>query len=1837
MPHDDLSAQTDHHAIDTQDSSRLQPGFNTTDMVSPTASTTLLSTLPPEIVFCIMSSLGPREILILAQVSSKMRLLSATQLSYAYDIRIPSWNAQSTQRHVDFSGNTELTVDSTKPASPMSEYELYVRLVLSDLYSRESRDIESTTGRDEVKLALCCCKRILRRLYFIDRQRENFLTAPYEHSSNHRGALSLDPMDSLDSSLASGSLRHTSTSPMLSPYISSTENLHIVARVLAEQVCRGICLPETVVLILQSLTSLWDQDQFQYLVSSLEKHATLRVSAIEDRLSMGQLCFQYLIPNILGLLKPSSYGPLRGNLHCEHMSEDQDPGSPKHPPQLQIHPQLIPPLRSNNNLTSFFDRTKSLTGNVLPAQQELLLQPRIRSIAHLTRVLVFLPLLGRHFNTLPTSTFIETFLDRSNGDLPIDRAAVMVYGFMCVLDLEAGKANLASGSYKIFERLMPTQGVVQAQEMVRIGSQPYTSTLADNHDGSVIYTSRDASFSRAPTVRSVSSRFQLHQVDNDNDDDEDDDYEDEDGDDAASAMQPILQTKAAARPRPVKRSSANGQRADRCEQKVYLEEEDIELTFTGYRFLQTRLYIYYLACVLSGGILFLLGRWMPQRYLAFVAEKCEMSQAESVVVEDAWGQLVTEVVFTKYYGGPINSVFSPEQMEKQGDDEGFDEALSKGMLHDMRYFDYQYIRFIFNPLTHSFMQNSKWKDPEWSNVVNCDRGIGRETQQERTMVFGQNVIDVKEKTVGQLLVQEVLHPFYIFQVFSMALWLADDYIYYAGCIFVISTVSVLTELIETKRTMKRMRTMSKFICNVKVFRSGRWRYLGSEELVPGDVFETTDSDLSVFPCDAVLLTGDCIVNESMLTGESVPVSKIPITDKALQQLDLSLANIPSDLARHFLFSGTKIIRARPGPANPKKQARTDDVDFGVNQLPRGLALVVRTGFNTTKGSLIRSMLFPKPNDFQFYRDSFRFIGILAGIAFCGFLVSTVNFIRMDVPFRLMIIKALDLITIVVPPALPATMSIGTSFAIARLKRSNIFCISPTRVNIGGKINCMCFDKTGTLTEDGLDVLGVQCANAETGRFGTLLNCVEDLRAVPDSMQERGTSLLLAMATCHSVKSLNGELIGDPLDLKMFDFTQWILEEGGLGARTSSVSEAAHNQSKGIAGGIVSTVVRPPGAKQFNLNDVLTHHPTEMSESETFLELGIIRCFEFVSSLRRMSVIVKKLHSPGMDIYVKGAPEAMTDICLKESLPSNYAERLSYYTQHGYRVIACATKSMPNLNFVRAQRVKREQVESDLTFLGLIVFENKLKPTTAPIIATLANAQIRQVMCTGDNVLTAISVSKECGLIHQSKEVYTPRFIMGDSTTENSRIIWENTSDERKTLDPMSLMPVASSFETISSGQDFPRYTHLLNDYALAVTGDCFRWMVDFAPKATLHRMLVKGQIFARMSPDEKHELVENLQAIGYCVGFCGDGANDCGALKAADVGISLSEAEASVAAPFTSRSNDIGCVVKVIQEGRAALVTSFSCFKYMALYSIIQFTTVSLLYAFASNLGDFQFLYIDLALILPIAVFMGRTEAFPVLSPKRPTANLVSKKVLTSLIGQIVIQGCFQATLFSIVRHQPWYKPPKYERGEKNIEGFENTSLFLLSIFQYLLVAIVFSVGPPYRKPMSSNRPFVFITAGLVSLSASMVLFPSEWLKGFMQLLDIPFSFKLFILLLAGLHLVIALTSEHVVFPVLATKIGQVIQSIRKQSFSSSSSPLSVPATTARGTSTSQRDSHRRSAQYGDEARIEVGGEEDEQGSGPSTPLIGSDSQNPFDQIGRKEGLRKGKIYKVVQEEMSII
>ncbi|CAE6439084.1 unnamed protein product [Rhizoctonia solani] len=1162
-------------------------------------------------------------------------------------------------------------------------------------------------------------------------------------------------------------------------------------------------------------------------------------------------------------------------------------------------------------------------------------------------------------------------------------------------------------------------------------------------------------------------------------------------------------------------------------QNVYVADEDAHLRLTGYVRVGWRNMVWYILSLVSLGALALVGRWIPTMWLRLVAKEVAFPDAEFVVVETEHADFLLVDINTIPYPYPLDTIFNASSTNPTpGHATPAENALSKLASRDpsiksnlsrlangtgtvngsssqlggsssgtlratengtpkgeqmgtLSFVDYRYNRFVLDPRSRKFAMLRNWRDRTWPSLSTLAGGLNTGTREQRTTAFGTNKVEIQAKSTGTLLIEEVLHPFYVFQVASIVLWSLDDYYYYAFCIALISCLSVGTTLVETKKTIAKMREMSRFTCDVGVKINGEWQIKSSSDLVPGDTISLLSPSLHTVPADILLLAGDAIVNESMLTGESVPVSKVPVTEGGVRNYVLGAGKNDVDvgpgLAKSFLYAGTRVVRVRGGN--------------GAGEDATGL--VVRTGFNTTKGALVRSMLFPKPMGFKFYRDSMRFIGVLAMIAILGFLASAVQFVKLGISWNTILVRALDLITIVVPPALPATLSIGTAFAISRLRQAGVFCIAPTRVNVGGKVDVVCFDKTGTLTEDGLDVLGVRGIEGSDQRmFGELVQSVHEL---PLPRGREKISIVHALTTCHQLKVVDGQVIGDPLDVKMFDFTGWEVEEGRVGA--GDVPGGVERPAT-----LVQTIVRPPGGGRFRLEDAMktgTRHAH-------FLELGVIRTFEFVSALRRMSVVVKRLKSSSMEIYVKGAPEVMGEICDPESFPGDYEDMLSYYTKHGYRVIALAGKSIEGLSWLRAQKMKREQAESNLKFLGLIVFENKLKPGTAPAIQTLRDAHLVCRMVTGDNPQTAVSVARECGLISQSAHVFYAVFLEGNAQTPQSKLLWTSVDDASLTLDDYSLKPL------------LPRAHHTIEeeiayqDYTLAVSGDVFRWMVNHAPLETLQRMLVKAQIFARMSPDEKHELVSRLQSLGYTVCFCGDGANDCGALKAADVGLSLSEAEASVAAPFTSRTPDIGCVIEVIREGRAALVTSFSCFKYMALYSLIQFTSVTLLYSFASSLGDFQFLYIDLFVIIPIAVTMGRTLPYPRIYPKRPTASLVSKKVLSSIIGQMVITSAFQFWAFWWVRGQEWYTPPEPASGSGELkhDNYENTALFLISSYQYILVAAVFSIGPPYRKPMWTNGLLMLSIVALTAFSTLVLLAPPQAIRLLLDLMEIPTSAK---------------------------------------------------------------------------------------------------------------------------------
>uniref|UniRef100_UPI00398E31D1 polyamine-transporting ATPase 13A3-like isoform X4 n=1 Tax=Pristiophorus japonicus TaxID=55135 RepID=UPI00398E31D1 len=776
-----------------------------------------------------------------------------------------------------------------------------------------------------------------------------------------------------------------------------------------------------------------------------------------------------------------------------------------------------------------------------------------------------------------------------------------------------------------------------------------------------------------------------------------------------------------------------------------------------------------------------------------------------------------------------------------------------------------------------------------------------------------------------------------------------------------------------------------------------------------------------------------------------------------------------------------------------------------------------TGFLTTKGQLVRSILFPRPVDFKLFRDAKRFVVCLVLAAVVGFVYTIIISSIRGEPIPEILLKAFDVITIVVPPALPAAVTVGVVYAQRRLKRRGIYCISPHRINLCGQLDLVCFDKTGTLTENGMDLFGVVRAKNKNFVYSN-----EDLKMQVFNEDE----VLAAMATCHSLTLASSQttLQGDPLDLTIFRATNWVLEE------------------------MISQARRVKRA-----NPLIIVKPTRNITSDTSTTslicrfrsgIGILRQFPFSSALQRMTVIAKNLDEQSLVAYCKGAPETIVKLCTKESVPDDFLEVMESFTQCGYRVIGLAFREFKGaLKESDIKNVNREFVEQNMTFTGLVILENKLKKVTSMVFSELLKAEIRVVMITGDSTLTAIQVAKESGMIGLTERIIRVKAKLPTAASE-ATVTWRTVTPFHR--EELRGSPQPGPLSGATPKHPKPRIHFVIDGPSLSVIEDKFP---ELLPKVTLY-----GTVFARMSPDMKTKLIKCLQSLDYVVGMCGDGANDCGALKTAHVGISLSQLEASVASPFTSKLPTIECVPILIKEGRAALVTSFCAFKYMALYSMIQYVSVLILYYISSNLGNWEFLYEDLFITSAIAITMSRNKAYEHLVSHRPNANLVSPQLLLSVLMHIALCSTFQMLGFLLVQIQPWYNPwdqgaracasnntfygtplphPRNNSGilfnmQWKISNYVNTTVFFVSVFQYITIAFVFSMGKPFRKPISTNYLFLAVLVILYLFTLFLMLFPSSNLDTFFEFVCIPYIWRIYILLMVVGHFALSVFLEEV-------------------------------------------------------------------------------------------------------------
>lgn len=667
------------------------------------------------------------------------------------------------------------------------------------------------------------------------------------------------------------------------------------------------------------------------------------------------------------------------------------------------------------------------------------------------------------------------------------------------------------------------------------------------------------------------------------------------------------------------------------------------------------------------------------------------------------------------------------------------------------------------------------------------QGLQNETvRSERQQLYGRACVDVPVQPLYALIAGEVFHPFYIFQLSAIALWLWDGYYQYASAVIVITIVSLLVEVVEVRRAQRRLQKMAKFVCDVNVLnttpslsrslkdRGPRLVQMSSVSLVPGDVIQITqDMTLS---CDVLLLQGSVLVNESMLTGESVPVAKraLPYVPGA----NGPLFNIDKH-SSHVLFGGTEVVTIRHANDNVLRE-------FGITEnVP--LALVLRTGFSTTQGHMMRSILYPPPNDrANFKKESYKFLAMLALLGCIGSALAAYFTFRSGLHKNVVFLRALDTIPNAVPPSLTAAMTVGCSIAVAKLRRFwKIHCVAPSRVNVAGQVNTLVFDKTGTLTEEGLELDGVAYSRLLRHWDGDDAIALATASTTPPlfasltyDAAKLPSILRSAMASCHSVMVAKNDFSGEPMEVQMLRFVNFSISEDPLSLFPPSVENAAgisvaHSQLASTLDRALPCITEVYREAASLLSSTMTSGKTSVSSGlQNATVLRVVKQFEFTSNLQRMSVLVWDRKRRALFVFCKGSPEQIRDRCVAESLPADFTQTLRRYTESGRRVLAFGVKRVPLDS--RWEKVctsvcetaacreavelySREEAEENLVFAGLAVFNNALKDETRGTIEELRLAGCRCVMATGDNALTAAAVARDSSIIEPTSEM----ILLGD--------------------------------------------------------------------------------------------------------------------------------------------------------------------------------------------------------------------------------------------------------------------------------------------------------------------------------------------------------------------------------------------------------------------------------------------------------------------------------------------
>lgn len=563
-------------------------------------------------------------------------------------------------------------------------------------------------------------------------------------------------------------------------------------------------------------------------------------------------------------------------------------------------------------------------------------------------------------------------------------------------------------------------------------------------------------------------------------------------------------------------------------------------------------------------------------------------------------------------------------------------------------------------------------------------GLSEADALEQLRVQGPNRINVAVPGVFAALLQEFSEPVYVFQlmcIWCYMFWTTWNIAFvwlvlifgsgaWKSLLIIRANQQQLSEMASAGSTRQQL-----------VFRGGKWTEITAEELTLGDIVQIFDG---VVTADIALLSGSAIVNESMLTGEPMPLQKV-----ALEKHMTFAFQHSSDGKKHGLFAGTEVLQSTPDETTP-------------SDCPRAVGMVVSIGGRTTKGQLVRMVLFPALVKFKYYQ---QLPIVYTLMTIWALACTTASFIYQASGFANACFTGLSFLSQSLNPMMAVSFTLGQSCSATRLREAAVACLNISRIPIAGKIGTMVFDKTGTITHGGMDLMGVRPAVDGGGTWSDEVAASN----LNEALQQKNQGLLRALASCHSVTSMqDGTLVGNQVELVTMKALGWKLSSPGEARR----------------------VISPSGAD----------------------DVSILRQLEFDHHRMTSGAVVRPKTGDAL-VYIKGAYDKIAQIVEPASLPSDYAQVCEKYAQQCYYVLAISWKAVTGSSDPDTiANTSRGSLEQGLQFCGLILFRNEMKEDSREAIDELTTGGINCVICTGDNTTTGVSIGRQSGVVPSSAAV-----------------------------------------------------------------------------------------------------------------------------------------------------------------------------------------------------------------------------------------------------------------------------------------------------------------------------------------------------------------------------------------------------------------------------------------------------------------------------------------------------